>query len=181
MRIGARFATRNSLFLPKPLEREQLLQELRRLTSQTGTRRLLIVDDNEVSRYIVRELLDRPWLEVSEAKSGSEALRLIDGVRPGCRDPRSADAGHERNGSTSAGALPIPPREHVPVLIYTSKTLTDGRAHPTAIHGGQDRTERGDLDSALCATFSRLVNHRGRLARHRHFATEWLITVPIAS
>ena len=68
--------------LPRLADQELVLRELRRLTSQTGTRRLLIVDDNEVSRYIMRELLDRPWLDVTEAKSGSEALDLIEEAVP---------------------------------------------------------------------------------------------------
>ena len=34
--------------------------ELRRLTAQTGTRRVLLVDDNEVSRYILRDLWISP-------------------------------------------------------------------------------------------------------------------------
>ncbi len=90
------------LFLPKPVEREVLLRELRRLTAQTGTRRLLIVDDNDVSRYILRELLHQPWLAIDEAANGTQALALIherlpDGVildllLPGRRRSRNSAA-----------------------------------------------------------------------------------------
>lgn len=113
-----------SLFLPKPVEREHLLRELRRLTSQTGTRRLLIVDDNEVSRYIVRELLDRPWLDLREAKNGTEALALIQEVTP---DAVILDLlMPDMSGLEVLRRLRSRPEtEDIPVLIYTSKVLSE--------------------------------------------------------
>ncbi len=113
-----------AIFLPKPVEREILLRELRRLTSLNGTRRLLIVDDNEVSRYILRELLDRPWLDVSEARNGSEALALIEDSRPDAiiLDLLMPDiSGMEVLRRVRA----VSATEDLPVLIYTSKTVTD--------------------------------------------------------
>jgi len=71
-----------SVFLPKPVEREVLLGELRRLTAQSGTRRILLVDDNEVARYILRDLLRQPWLDIREAASGTEALSLLNESMP---------------------------------------------------------------------------------------------------
>jgi signal transduction histidine kinase/CheY-like chemotaxis protein len=112
------------LFLLKPVGREQLLQELRRLTSQTGTRRLLIVDDNEVSRYIMRELLDRPWLDLSEAKNGTEALALIEESAPHAMilDLLMPDmSGLEVLRRVRSRAE----TEDLPVLIYTSKLLSE--------------------------------------------------------
>ena len=119
-----RASRQGNVFLPKPLEREKLLQELRRLTLQNGTRSLLIVDDNEVSRYIVRELLDQPWLEVREANNGSEALSLIADSVPDAviLDLLMPDmSGMEVLRRVRADSA----TEHLPVLIYTSKTLTD--------------------------------------------------------
>ncbi len=113
-----------TLFLPKPLEREQLLHELRNLISTPGARQLLIVDDNEVSRYILRQLLDWPWLEIKEAKNGGEALAA---VAEGAPDAMVLDllmpdiTGLEvlrrvRELSSTA---------NLPILIYTSKTLSE--------------------------------------------------------
>jgi len=112
------------LFVPKPLERESLLRELRRLTARGGTRRLLIVDDNEVSRYILRELLDQPWLRLSEVSNGSEALRQIDDSPPDALilDLLMPDmSGFEvlRRVRQSSHTRDLP------VLIYTSKTLSE--------------------------------------------------------
>ncbi len=119
-----RASRQGNVFLPKPLERERVLQELRRLTLQNGTRSLLIVDDNEVSRYIVRELLDWPWLDVREANNGLEALSMIAESAPDAiiLDLLMPDMGGmemlRRMRADSATA-------NLPVLIYTSKTLTD--------------------------------------------------------
>ncbi|MGA8531295.1 MAG: ATP-binding protein [Acidobacteriaceae bacterium] len=112
------------LFLPKPLERETLLRELRRLTAQLGTRRLLVVDDNDVSRYILRELLHQPWLDIAEASNGTQALaalrdRLPDGL---ILDLLMPDIG----GMEILRQLRADPAtESLPVLIYTSKPLSE--------------------------------------------------------
>lgn len=119
------------LFLPKPLERESLLRELRRLTARGGTRRLLIVDDNEVSRYILRELLDQPWLNLVEASNGTEALRRIEESAPDAviLDLLMPDmSGLEVLRRLRQSA----PTRDLPVLIYTSKTLSDGEKRELA-------------------------------------------------
>jgi signal transduction histidine kinase/CheY-like chemotaxis protein len=112
------------LFLPKPVERDTLLRELRRLTGQRGTRRLLIVDDNDVSRYILRELLQQPWLDISEAGNGTQALAAI---RDNLPDALILDllmpdiGGIEILRQLRAAAA----TESLPVLIYTSKPLSE--------------------------------------------------------
>jgi len=122
---GGRAADRGAdLFLPKPLERESLLRELRRLTIQGGTRRLLLVDDNDVSRYILRELLHYPWLEIEEARNGKEALaalsrKMPDGLILDLLMPDISGLQILRQLRSS------PPTEDLPVLIYTSKLLDE--------------------------------------------------------
>lgn len=111
-------------FLPKPVEREALLRELRRLTSHAGTRRLLLVDDNDVSRYIVRELIDQPWLEIREANNGAEALAAVEDFLPHALilDLLMPDvSGFEVLRQLRSR----PATESLPVLIYTSKPLTE--------------------------------------------------------
>jgi PleD family two-component response regulator len=41
-----------------------------------------IVDDNEVSRSIPRDLLNQPWLDFREAATGSEAMKLLNDSLP---------------------------------------------------------------------------------------------------
>jgi signal transduction histidine kinase/CheY-like chemotaxis protein len=113
-----------NLFLPKPIEREVLLRELRRLTAHTGTKRILLVDDNEVARYILRDLLDQPWLHIREASSGTEALNMLSEGLPDALildllmpDISGFEILRQLRTQEATSALPV--------LIYTSKTLSD--------------------------------------------------------
>ncbi len=126
-----------SLFLPKPIDRDLLLRELRRLTSTSGSRRLLIVDDNEVSRYILGEVLSQPWLHIQEASNGTEALaRLAEGLPDAMiLDLLMPDlSGFEILRQLRAK----PETASLPVLIYTSKPLSDA-----------ERSEIENLNAAI--------------------------------
>ncbi|HEY1895838.1 MAG TPA: ATP-binding protein [Terracidiphilus sp.] len=112
------------LFLPKPVMPEVLLGELRRLTSQFGTKRLLLVDDNDVARYILRELLDQPWLQVEEASNGTAASARLKENIPDAMilDLLMPDiSGFEILRQVRAEKT----TENLPVLIYTSKPLSE--------------------------------------------------------
>lgn len=125
-------AGRANLFLHKPLDRETLLRELRRLTAQGGTRRLLLVDDNDVSRYILRELLHQPWLQIEEARNGTEALAALEAKTPDAiiLDLLMPDIG---GVEILRQIRSNPATQELPVLIYTSKVL--------------DESERAQLES----------------------------------
>jgi signal transduction histidine kinase/CheY-like chemotaxis protein len=138
-----------NVFLPKPLEREILLRELRRLTAQTGTRRLLLVDDNDVSRYILRELLQQPWLEIEEASNGTAALAALEAKLPDAviLDLLMPDIG----GFEILRQLRASPAtEKLPVLIYTSKPLSESeRAQLESLRARVVRKE--DVSTRLSA------------------------------
>ncbi len=111
-------------FLLKPVAKEALLQELRRQTAQSGTRRILVVDDNEISRYILRDLLDQPWLEILEASSAKEALVSLRENAPNAiildllmSDVSGLDLLRQLRAQRAT--------ENLPVLVYTSKELTE--------------------------------------------------------
>jgi CheY-like chemotaxis protein len=63
----------------KPVERDWLLEKLMALT-RPGLRRVLIVDDDEASRYVLRRQL--AGRIVTEARDGIEGLRLAHAQRP---------------------------------------------------------------------------------------------------
>jgi signal transduction histidine kinase/CheY-like chemotaxis protein len=65
----------------KPVEREWLLRSLRRVTSPPAPT-ALVIDDDAISRYILKRGLSSLAYEVVEASSGSEGLRLARDVRP---------------------------------------------------------------------------------------------------
>jgi len=63
-------------FLRKPVAREWLLAELTAHSAPAESRRLLVIDDDEVARYLFRNLLrDTPFI-VSEAASGAEGVEM---------------------------------------------------------------------------------------------------------
>jgi CheY-like chemotaxis protein len=112
------------MFLPKPVDRDALLRELRSRVSQMESRRILLVDDNEIARYILRDLLDQPWLNIREASNGTEAFIAIDQEIPDAiildilmPDMSGFDVLRRLRGSSAT--------ERLPVLIYTSKDLSE--------------------------------------------------------
>ena len=64
-------------YLGKPVEPARLLQALDTLTGERSVTRVLVVDDDEVSRYLVRQLLPRGAFQLSEASTGEEGLRRL--------------------------------------------------------------------------------------------------------
>jgi signal transduction histidine kinase/CheY-like chemotaxis protein len=108
----------------KPLDRRWLLEQLRGATGQEPIRRILLIDDDEVSRYLMRRLLDDLPCVVSEATSGDAGLRrarqdlpdaiLLDLAMP---DISGEDVLEQlRADATTAG---------IPVVIVTSRVLSE--------------------------------------------------------
>jgi signal transduction histidine kinase/DNA-binding response OmpR family regulator len=64
-------------FLAKPLDPERLLRALDSVTGGHSVTRVLLVDDEEVFRYLVRQLLPRGAYELREAATAQEGLRCI--------------------------------------------------------------------------------------------------------
>lgn len=69
-------------FLTKPFVPEEMISEIVRLTSVSGRTRILMIDDNEVSRYLLRENIAEGQHEIFEARSGREGLRLANEIEP---------------------------------------------------------------------------------------------------
>lgn len=69
-------------FLPKPLSRDALLKALRSVTYRGTARKLLLIDDQELALYSLRELLGSSNLELLEARTGREGLRIAQAEHP---------------------------------------------------------------------------------------------------
>jgi signal transduction histidine kinase/DNA-binding response OmpR family regulator len=136
-------------FFLKPVDKDALLEELRRLTAQTGTRRILVVDDNEISRYILRDLLDQPWIEILEAASAKDALASIRENAPNAivLDLLMPDvSGFELLRQLRAQRA----FEKLPILVYTSKVLTESeRSELEKLNAPV--IKKGDVTSRLSA------------------------------
>jgi signal transduction histidine kinase/CheY-like chemotaxis protein len=128
-----------ALAVSKPLEAASLLQDVRRVTRQEKPKKLLLVDDNDLSLYILRELLDRPWLNLVEAHNGQEALDIIDREQP---DAVILDLVMPGMGGFEV-LQKLRDQEQtrrLPVIVYTSKILT-----------GEEKKRLTDLAAGLIA------------------------------
>ena len=89
---------------------------------------MLLVDDNEVSRYVLREKFSTWNFHILEARGGREALTVIDRESPDLvfLDLLMPDMG----GLQVLEELRASPRSRsIPVIIHSSKTLdSPGRA-----------------------------------------------------
>ena len=70
-------------FLTKPFSSDRMIAEIIRLTSQSIRPRVLMIDDNEVSRYLLRGILPDYQFEVFEARDGREGVKMAQELLPG--------------------------------------------------------------------------------------------------
>jgi signal transduction histidine kinase/DNA-binding response OmpR family regulator len=64
-------------YLQKPVDSEVLLKLLDRLTGRQSITKVLLVDDEEITRYLVRQLLPRSRYNLRTAATGSEGLNEL--------------------------------------------------------------------------------------------------------
>lgn len=69
-------------FWLKPIDQGRLIRKLRSVTEQGTPAKLLIIDDDPASRYIIRKTLNGTPYSFSEAASGAEGLKMAQEVRP---------------------------------------------------------------------------------------------------
>jgi CheY-like chemotaxis protein len=108
----------------KPVERRWLLDRLQGLTGRAPVRRVLVIDDDEISRYLVRGWLDDMSCLIVEARGGEEGLRrarqdspdaiVLDLVMPDV-------SGFEVLERLRADG----PTRDTPVVVVTSKVLEE--------------------------------------------------------
>jgi CheY-like chemotaxis protein len=69
-------------FAQKPVGRRWLLDQLYKLTGRSAPRKVLLIDDEEVSRYLLRQLFPSPPDQVIEASNGGDGLRFARDEQP---------------------------------------------------------------------------------------------------
>jgi signal transduction histidine kinase/DNA-binding response OmpR family regulator len=69
-------------YLSKPFLPEEMIAEIVKLTAETSRTRILMIDDNEVSRYLLRGHMSETKYEVFEARNGREGIRMAHDLLP---------------------------------------------------------------------------------------------------
>lgn len=131
---GKALALGADAFSAKPAERSWLLSQLNAFVSRELAPHVLVIDDDEVSRYVIRSILANQEFRFSEATNGQQGLRQARDNKPDViiLDLKMPDlSGFEvleklRADNETSG---------IPVIIHTSKVL--------------DPFERQELQSAI--------------------------------
>jgi CheY-like chemotaxis protein len=69
-------------YIAKPIDREALIDTLDRLTGRRSLTQVLVVDDEKVTQYLVRQLLPRTRYRLWTANDGTEALACLAEHKP---------------------------------------------------------------------------------------------------
>ena len=109
-------------FHSKPVERGWLVEQLRTIGERHAATQVLIIDDDEVSRYLLRTLLGQMDFEFVEAASGPEGLQRVAEKRPdviildlSMPQISGVEVLHTLKGDGKTS--------EIPVIIYTSADL----------------------------------------------------------
>jgi|GEM_PF-447631 len=71
-----------SEFLTKPINRKKLVQVLDKFLADATERSVLLVEDDEATRAVMRKYLDKEKIDVVEAENGRIGLEAIEKARP---------------------------------------------------------------------------------------------------
>jgi CheY-like chemotaxis protein len=108
----------------KPIDRQRLVHTLTRIAAPAARRRILIVDDEEISRYLLRQHLMAPEHVIWEATNADEGMRIAREEQPDviCLDVAMPDVdGYEMLRRLKAD----PATGGMPVVMVTAQPLDD--------------------------------------------------------
>lgn len=133
-------------YLLKPIERATLLEKLAELTEP---RSVLIIDDDERDRYLLRQQLRESAVVIREASDGAEGIREAAKVRPNAillDLSMPGMSGFEVLEALQSGTA----TKDIPVVVCTSRILTE--------------LERVQLEAKTAAILSKEVYGEGQVA-----------------
>jgi signal transduction histidine kinase/CheY-like chemotaxis protein len=112
------------VYCRKPVDRERLLEIVAPLARSEGSKRVLVADDEEIFRYVLRQHLLTARHVISEAATGAEALRL---ARADCPDLICLDLEMPDIGGAEVLRLlrEDPGTRNIPVVVVTGTPLDD--------------------------------------------------------
>jgi CheY-like chemotaxis protein len=103
----------------KPIERDWLLGKLGALNAEPFSKKLLVIDDNEVARYLFRGLLSTTPVRIIESAGGHDGVRAALEEQP---DAVFLDLDMpDMNGFDVLNQLYTDPRgRNLPIIFYTA-------------------------------------------------------------
>lgn len=110
--------------LTKPFVPEEMIAQVMRLISTASRPRILIIDDSEVARYLLRGSISEALYDIFEAREGREGLRMALELKPTVifLDFYMSDL----NGAQVLRDLrSIPELMHTPVILHSTKDLDE--------------------------------------------------------
>jgi signal transduction histidine kinase/CheY-like chemotaxis protein len=122
----AALASGATAFQLKPIQAEALLDILHQLTHLERKGQILLIDDQEVSLYVLRQFLPEDAYVIREARSGREGLSIAKSDRPELifLDLKMEDL----DGYSVLAALKQDPDTRaIPVIIHTSRPIAEVR------------------------------------------------------
>jgi CheY-like chemotaxis protein len=106
----------------KPIERRWLLDNLNQLTQREGEKKILLIDDEEATRYWLKGLLATTGASILETPHGLEGIRMARELQP---EVILLDLVMPvmKGEDVLAQLKADPSTENIPVVIVTSKHL----------------------------------------------------------
>jgi signal transduction histidine kinase/CheY-like chemotaxis protein len=139
-------------FFVKPVERLLLLDSFNKLINKKREQKILIIDDDQVSRYLLKQLLAYTNFTILEAENGREGIRLAGEENPDCIFLDLAMP--HMNGFEVIELLKSDrATSNIPVIINTSKVL--------------EEEEKRDLARKTVAILSKDPSREDAIARSR--------------
>lgn len=109
-------------FALKPVDRHWLLRRLDALVRASEEPQVLVVDDDDISRYLLRNVLSELTLGIVEVQSGTEALAAVERKHPSVIFLDLVMPG--LSGFEVLERLDSPAMRDIAVVVHTSKVLT---------------------------------------------------------
>lgn len=145
----------------KPVDRKWLVRQLRQVARRREPERVLVIDDDEVSRYVLQGLLADTRYSVIEARDGDEGLRRARTERPeaifldlGMPDLSGEDVLRELKADEGT--------RDIPVIVYTSRPAdeVDAGCHDAIAVITKDAPSREAALAAIRAALARAQEAR---------------------
>jgi CheY-like chemotaxis protein len=140
----------------KPAERGWLIGELERLTRQSPVPGALIIDDDDMARYVLKRLLSQLHCVITEMPNGKDGLQAARELRPEI-------VFLDLNMPNMSGAEVLvrlkedPVTANIPVVVVTSKVLEPAERAQLESRAvavlSKDETAREDALSVIQATW----------------------------